>query len=90
LLDLAVKRSPGAERVTGCDKKEGDFNRVFVIQLDNGKNVVARLPTSLPSYRRCAISSDVATLLFGVYCPMVANSSADWALSEGNDERSSS
>lgn len=62
LLDLAVERSPGAKMVTGCDKKEDGFDRVFVIQLDKGKNVVARLPTSRSSYRRCAISSDVAAL----------------------------
>ena len=66
LLGLAIDRSPGATRVLSCDKKEGGFNRVFVIQLDNGKIVVARLPKSRSSHRRCAVSPEVATLRFGV------------------------
>jgi hypothetical protein len=33
--------------VLSCEKKEGGFNRVFVIRLDNGRSVIARLPTKL-------------------------------------------
>jgi len=65
LLDLAIDRSRGAKRVTSCEKKEGGFNRVFVIRLDNGKAVVARLPTRLAGRQRSTTRSEVATLEFG-------------------------
>nr|POE77970.1 altered inheritance of mitochondria protein 9, mitochondrial [Quercus suber] len=47
LLSIAVKTSKDARRVVACAKKEGGFNRVFAIELDDGTNVVARLPTRL-------------------------------------------
>lgn len=65
LLALAVSSSPGARHVVGCEKKEGGFNRVFMIQLDNGKTVVARLPTRMAGPTRLSVSSEVATLKFG-------------------------
>jgi hypothetical protein len=68
LLCLAIDRSPGATRVLSCDKKEGGFNRVFVIWLDNGKSVIARLPTKLAGPPRITVSSEVATLQFGMCC----------------------
>ncbi|PPJ59924.1 hypothetical protein CBER1_11384 [Cercospora berteroae] len=52
LLDTAVKCSPGALRVVQCEKKEGGFNRVFMIQLDNDATVVACLPTRLAVKQR--------------------------------------
>ena len=68
LLGLAIDRSPGATRVLSCDKKEGGFSRVFVIRLDNGKSVVARLPTKLAGPLHTTVSSEVATLQFGICC----------------------
>lgn len=67
LLDLAVKCSPGAQQVTDCKKKEGGFNRIFMIHLDNGKTVVARIPTRIAGPPRLTVSSEVATLRFGTY-----------------------
>jgi hypothetical protein len=68
LLGLAIDRSPGATRVLSCDKKEGGLNRVFVIRLDNGKSVIARFPTKLAGPPRANVSSEVATLRFGICC----------------------
>lgn len=65
LLDLAIECSPGARQVIDCKKKEGGFNRVFMIHLDNGKTVVARLPTRVAGPPRLTVSSEVATLQFG-------------------------
>ena len=67
LLDVAIKCSPGARRVTHCEKKEGGFNRIFMIQLDNKSTVVARLPTRLAGPPGLTISSEVATLQFGIH-----------------------
>jgi hypothetical protein len=44
LLDVAVTHSQGAREVVACEKVEGGFNRVFIIELDNGEKVVANLP----------------------------------------------
>ncbi|GIZ48249.1 hypothetical protein CKM354_001131700 [Cercospora kikuchii] len=64
LLDTAIKCSPGASRVLQCEKKEGGFNRVFMIQLDNDATVVARLPTRLAGPPGLTVSSEVATLRY--------------------------
>lgn len=65
LLDVAIASCPGARNVVTCEKKEGGFNRVFSIQLDNGRNVVARIPTRAVANAGLAVSSEVATLQFG-------------------------
>ncbi|CAK1366672.1 hypothetical protein CB0940_10065 [Cercospora beticola] len=64
LLDTAIKCSPGASRVVQCEKKEGGFNRVFMIQLDNDATVVARLPTHLAGPPSLTVSSEIATLRY--------------------------
>jgi hypothetical protein len=70
LLDVAIDGSPKATRVLSCEKKEGGSNRVFVIRLDNGRSVIARLPTKLTGPPRTTVSSEVATLKFGTLCTM--------------------
>ena len=47
-------------------KKEGGFNRVFMIQLDNDATVVARLPTRLAGPPGLTVSSEVATLRYSM------------------------
>lgn len=64
-MDVAIKSSPGARRVTHCDKKECGFNRVFMIHLDNKHTVAARLPRRLTGPPSLALSSEVATLRLG-------------------------
>lgn len=66
LLDEAIKCSPGARRVVDCEKKEGGFNRVFIIKLDNGKTVIARIPTRLAGPPKLTVSSEVATVRYGM------------------------
>lgn len=44
LLDVAVKNSKGAREVVSCEKKEGGFSRVFIVQLDKGAKIVAKDP----------------------------------------------
>jgi len=64
LIDIAVKSSDGARKVVSCEKKEGAFNRAFMILLDNGEKVVARLPNRLAGPPRLTVSSEVATLQY--------------------------
>ena len=45
LCDTAVELCPGAGRMIRYEKKEGGVNRSFVMIMDNGTKVVARLPT---------------------------------------------
>jgi hypothetical protein len=61
LLHLAVKHSEGAHEVVACTKKEGGFNRVFVIDLDNGAKVVAKVPMRYAGPAALTTMSEVAT-----------------------------
>lgn len=42
LLEVAMKRSEGAREVVSCEKREDGFNRVFIIEFDNGAKVAAK------------------------------------------------
>jgi hypothetical protein len=68
LLDVAIDRSPGATRVLSCEKSGGrsSLNHEFAICLDNGKSVIAHLPTKLAGLPRTTVSSEVATLQFSM------------------------
>lgn len=69
LCKKAVELCPGARRVIQYEKKEGGFNRSFVITLDDGTKVVARLPTCVAGPRRLTTNSEVATI---TYCKHVS------------------
>jgi len=62
LCDRVIACSPGARDIVQCVKLEGGFNRAFVIGLDNGKSVVARVPFSAAGPARLTTHSEVATL----------------------------
>jgi len=64
LCKNAVELCPGAGRVIQYEKKEGGFNRSFVIIMDDGTRVVARLPTCIAGPRRLTTSSEVATMTY--------------------------
>jgi hypothetical protein len=64
LLDIAIESSAGATAVVSCEKTERSFNRAFVILLDNGAKVVARVPNSLADPPRLTVSSEVATIQY--------------------------
>lgn len=67
LCKKAVELCPGAGRVIRYEKKEGGFNRSFVIIMDDGTKVVARLPTSIAGPQRLTTNSEVATM---TYCKL--------------------
>lgn len=64
LCKKAVELCPGACRVIQYEKKEGGFNRSFVITMDDGMRVVARVPTSIAGPRRLTTNSEVATMIY--------------------------
>lgn len=66
LLDVAVKCSVGAREVVACEKREGGFNRVFVIEFDNGAKVVAKVPMQYAGPTALTTMSEVATLRYGM------------------------
>jgi len=67
LLDVAVKHCEGACEVVACEKKEGGFNRVFIIELDNGAKVVAKVPMRYAGPTALMTMSEVATMRYGMW-----------------------
>ncbi|KAF7542979.1 hypothetical protein G7046_g10081 [Stylonectria norvegica] len=64
LIQKAIDSSPGAKEMLSCDKVEGNFNRAFIIRLDNGLKVVARIPFSVAGPQRLTTHSEVATMAY--------------------------
>jgi hypothetical protein len=59
-----VELCPGAVSIASYEKKEGGFNKVFIITTDNGKRIVARLPTRISGLPRLSANSEVATITY--------------------------
>lgn len=66
LLDVAVNHSEGAREVVACEKREGGFNRVFIIEFDNGAKVVAKVPMQYAGPTSWTTLSEVATMKYGI------------------------
>ncbi|OJJ50142.1 hypothetical protein ASPZODRAFT_128762 [Penicilliopsis zonata CBS 506.65] len=64
LCDRAVHACPGAHRVVKHEKREGGFNRVFLLTMDNSACVVARLSTPIAGPPRLTTNSEVATMTY--------------------------
>lgn len=67
LCEQAVRLFPGSSGVAHCEKIEGGFNRTFILTLDCGSKVVARVPTSVAGPPKLATSSEVATMNYCQY-----------------------
>ncbi|KAK2865461.1 hypothetical protein FQN49_003544 [Arthroderma sp. PD_2] len=64
LCKTAVKLCPDASNVANYEKKEGGYNRVFILRMDTGKRVVARIPTRVAGPPRLTTNSEVATMAY--------------------------
>ncbi|KAH8724794.1 kinase-like domain-containing protein [Phaeosphaeriaceae sp. PMI808] len=64
LCEKAVNVCAGATKVIRYEKKEGGFNRVFLLCLDNGARVVARVPYHIAGPPRLTTNSEVATIAY--------------------------
>lgn len=51
-----------ASSITSYEQKEGSFNRAFILTMNDGKRVVARLPTHITGPPRLTTNSEVATI----------------------------
>lgn len=64
LCAKAVSVCAGAKEVVRYEKKEGGSNRVFLLYLDNGARVVARVPYPIAGPPRLTTNSEVATMAY--------------------------
>lgn len=64
LRKRVVALCQGAVSIVNSEKKEGGFNRVFIFTCDNGKRVVARLPTRIAGPCELTTTSEVATIKY--------------------------
>lgn len=64
LCQNAINCSPGAKKILEGVKMEGNFNRAFILHLDNGSKVVARIPFSVAGPPRLVTNSEVATIAY--------------------------
>lgn len=64
LCQKAISSAPGAKGILKCLKLEGKFNRAFIICLDNGIKVVARVPYSVAGPSRLVTNSEGATMAY--------------------------
>lgn len=69
LCENAIKLCPGESKVTHCQKIEGGFNRSFILTLDHGSKLVARLPTTVAGPPRLTTHSEVATMEYREFKP---------------------
>lgn len=67
LCQKAISSTPGATGISECFKEEGNFNSAFIIRLDNGAKVVARVPFSAAGPSRLVMNSEVATMSYRSY-----------------------
>ncbi|KAF7944453.1 hypothetical protein EAE96_010845 [Botrytis aclada] len=64
LCNKVLSLCPEASHILNYEKKEGGFNRVLIFLLDNGKRVVARLPTRVAGPSALTTNSEVATIAY--------------------------
>ncbi|KAL4919856.1 hypothetical protein BDW62DRAFT_209538 [Aspergillus aurantiobrunneus] len=66
LCNRAISLCPGATKIAKYEKKEGGFNRAFLLTTDTGSCVVARLPTRIAGPSRLTTNSEVATMKYTI------------------------
>ena len=66
MLDVATKHSEGAREVVSCEKREGGFNRVFIIEFDDGAEVVAKVPMRFAGPESLMTMSELTTVKYGI------------------------
>ncbi|QSS65906.1 hypothetical protein I7I51_06757 [Histoplasma capsulatum] len=64
LYERVLSLCPSATSIKSCQKLEGGFSRAFVITTNNGRQVVAKFPTSVAGPARYVTNSEVATITY--------------------------
>jgi hypothetical protein len=67
LCAVVITNCSGAERITALERKEGSNARVLIFSLDNGRKVVAKLPTSVAGPKRLTPNPEVATIEYSTF-----------------------
>ncbi|TIA02595.1 hypothetical protein D6C81_10702, partial [Aureobasidium pullulans] len=80
LVDKVVSCCEGATSIQTWLKKEGNFCKAFVFCTDNGKQIVAKLPTPIAGPKSLITNSKVATIRYWVDIPAYCNGLIDIAL----------
>ncbi|ESZ92168.1 hypothetical protein SBOR_7463 [Sclerotinia borealis F-4128] len=63
-LQKVLSLCPDASHIISYDKKEGGFNKVLIFLMNNGKRIVARLPTRVAGPSILTTNSEVATIAY--------------------------
>ncbi|EFR01815.1 hypothetical protein MGYG_04815 [Nannizzia gypsea CBS 118893] len=64
LCEKVLSLCPSATSIKNFQKIEGGFSKVFIIETNNDKNVVVKLPTSTAGSARHITNSEVATMTY--------------------------
>jgi hypothetical protein len=67
LCTVVISSSPGAKIVTSTEIKDGSNARILIFSLDNGRKLVAKLPTFVAGPERLTTNSEVATMEFSMF-----------------------
>jgi hypothetical protein len=68
LCAVVIGSCPGAaQRITALERKEGSNALVLIFSLDNGRKVVAELPTSVAGPKRLTTNAEVATVEYSMF-----------------------
>ncbi|KAL4921179.1 hypothetical protein BDW62DRAFT_220049 [Aspergillus aurantiobrunneus] len=62
LCEVAIGLCEGASCVSSYEKKEEGYNRVFILAMDTGKHVIARISTRVAGPPRLVTNSELATI----------------------------
>ncbi|PGH00170.1 hypothetical protein AJ80_09224 [Polytolypa hystricis UAMH7299] len=64
LCETAIKVCNGASKAADYVKKEGGYTRAFILTMETGKRVVARIPPPVAGPPRLTTNSEVATITY--------------------------
>ncbi|WEW59407.1 hypothetical protein PRK78_004879 [Emydomyces testavorans] len=67
LCRIAIEQCEDASGIARYERKEGGYNRVFILTMNTGKRVVARIPTRVAGPSCLITNSEVATVTYCMF-----------------------
>lgn len=72
LCERILSLCPSATSIEACQKIEGGFSRAFIITTNDGRRIVAKLPTHVAGPAAYVTNSEVAMItyckiMYGIY-----------------------
>lgn len=71
LCTTVLSSIPGAKSITSTETKDGNNSRILIFSLNNGKRVVAKLPTLVAGPKCLTTNSEVTTMEYSKFNPCV-------------------